>query len=390
MCELENPPKSIEQILEYTDLKGLLKLSEINRNFSDYAAAAFKTYHANKTRIRIGLGELGNIDKYVYQPKVILKTLKLFGPGIKMMDFYCYGMIDDRYTRVINRLINNCSCSSLTDLAMYDCTGHVWEDLTQPFKKVQRFSYYVRSGDMGNDFKPFNELFPNVMFLTMPNFMARDGSHADCTLPKLIQLTLMRRYQIPEMGSSFEKVIRKNPQIKIFAAMNLTAPFLKFVGQTLPNIQALQLTLLAKGTDTIEFPNVEWFIGIQVAAENLKLPKLKKLQLRFNDLNRESCIKFIHNHPNIDQFTLMRGSELDNQIFADLISNLPNVTEMSINDGNRIWPQNIIDFMGNHVKLRKLDLGYCTKDANKLFREQLEDKWKIVNYKNCLSFSRKN
>lgn len=388
---METPPNSIEQILQYTDLKGLLKLSEINKNFSDYAVVAFKKYHAENIRVRIGLGELGNIDKYVYEPNVILKTLKLFGTGIKMMDFYCYGMIDDRYTRLINRLINNCSCSSLMDFAMYDCAGHVWEDLTQPFKKVLKFSYYIRSGDVGNDFKPFDELFPNLMSLTLPNFMARDGSHADCTFPNLIQLTLLRRYQIPEMGSSFEKVIRKNPQIQHFAAMNLTAPFLKFVGQALPKIETLQITLLANGTDPIVFPNVRWLIGVHVAAaENLQLPKLQVLHIQFNEMNRKSCIKFIHNHPNIIQFTLIRGSELDNQIFDELISNLRNVVELSIDDGNRIWPQNIIDFMENHVKLQKLDLGYCVEAANKLFKEKLKDKWNIENYKNCLSFRRKN
>lgn len=386
---MKTPPKNIQDILKYTDLNGLLKLTEINRNFSDLAVDAFKHNYAQQ-RVRIGLGALNNIHRYVYQTDAILKTLKLFGSDIKLMDLYCYGILDKRYTRVINRLINNCSCSSLMDFAMYDCTGNVWEDITKPFNEVLKFSYIIQSGDLGNDFKPFNELFPNLMSLTLPNFMARDGSHADCSFPNLIQLTLLRRYQFPEFGSSLEKVIRKNPQIRDFSAMNLTSSFLKFAGQHLPNVENLQITLLAKDTDLIEFPNVKRFLGVRIDAENLQLPKLQILYIQFNEMNRESCIKFIHNHPNINVFSLFSGSDLDNHVFDELISNLPNVNEMSIDDGNRIAPQNIIGFMENHVKIQKLNLSYCVTSAKKILMEKLKDKWNISEYKNCLSFSRKN
>lgn len=201
---MRNPPKAIEEILKYTDLNGYLKLIEVNENFTDLAVAAFKPNFERK-RIRIGLGDLRNIHRFVYNTDTIIKTLKFFGSSISLMDFYCIGLLDHRYSGVINRLINNCSSSSLTDFAMYECDGNVWKDLTRPFEKVQKFTYFIRSGDMGNDFKPFNELFPNLQSLMLPNFMARDGSHADCTFPKLAQLTLMRRYQFPEFGSSFEK-----------------------------------------------------------------------------------------------------------------------------------------------------------------------------------------
>lgn len=387
---MQNTPKSIEEILEYTDLNGYIKLAEVNKNFSDLAVATFKQNFATK-RIRIGLGGLRNIHRFVYDTDTILKTLKLFGTGISLMDLYCTGLIDHRYSRVINRLVNNCSCSSLTDFAMYECAGNVWEDLTRPFEQVRKFSYIIQSGDMGNDFKPFNELFPNLQSLMMPNFMARDGSHADCTFPNLMQLTLMRRYQFPEFGSNFEKVIRKNPQIQHFAAMNLTQSFLKFVGQHLPNIETLQITMLSGGgSEIIEFPNVKLLVGVLVSAENLRLPKLQVLQIRFNEMDRESCIKFIHNHPNINRFYLASGSELDNQIFAEITKNLPNVFEMTIDDANRMSPHNIVAFMENHVKIQKLNLGYCVASAKEILTEKLKDKWSFSKYKNCLSFNRKN
>lgn len=172
--------------------------------------------------------------------------------------------------------------------------------------------------------------------------------------------------------------------------MNLSSSFLQFVAQRLPNLVALQLTILTSGgTEIIEFPNVQLLIGINIAAENLRLPKLQLFQIRFNDMNRESCIKFMHNHPNINGFQLASGSELDNQIFAEIASNLPNVIEMTIDDGNRIAPQNIVNFLENHSKIQNLSLGYCVASAKKILTEKLNDKWNFSIYKNCLSFSRK-
>lgn len=387
-CKVASTPKSIEEILKNTDLKGLLKLAEVNKNFSDLAVAAFKRNYATQ-RIRIGLGDLRNIDRFVYETDVILKTLKLFGSGISSMNLYCNGLLDDRYSSVVNRLVNNCSCTALTDFGMYDCAGNVWQDMTQPFKSVHTFTYAIRSGDMGNDFKPFNELFPNLQALALQNFMARDGSHADCTFPFLKRLAMQRRNQFPEFGSSFEKVVRKNLQIQDFAAINLTPSFLKFVSQHLLSVENLQITMLSTGTEIIEFPNVKRFIGAHFAAEKLQLPKLQDLRIQFNALNRDSCIKFIQNHPNISRFYLTSGSELDNQAFADITSNLVNVIVMFIDDASRITPQNIAKFMENNVKIQNLFLSYCVASAKNSLAERLKDKWIIIEYRNCLSFRRK-
>lgn len=383
-------PKSIEEILKYTDLNGLLKLAEVNRNFSALAVAAFKQNYATQ-RIRIGLGGLTNIDKYIYETDAVLKTLKLFGSGILSMDLHCDGLIDDRYSSVVNRLVNNCSCSSLKDLDMYECAGNVWQDMPQPFAKVLKFSYFIKSGDMGNDFRPFNELFPNLRVLVLQNFIARDGSHADCTMPHLNRLVLQRRNQYTEFGSSFERVVRKNAQIQHLDAINLTPTFLKFVSEHLPNMEKLQITLLSNGSEIIEFPNVKEFGGAYFAAENLHLPKLQDLRIQFNAMNRDGCIKFIRNHSkNIGQFHLVRGSELDNQAFFDIVDSLPNVIEMLIDDAHRITAQNIVEFMENHVKIQRLALTYCIASAKKMLSEKLKDKWIVSDYMNCLSFSRKN
>lgn len=352
--------------------------------------AAFKRNFGTK-RIKIGLGDLTNINEYIYETDAILKTLKLFGPAISSMNLYCNGLLDDRYVRVVNRLVNNCSCSSLTDFSMFECAGNVWQDMTQPFKNVIKFSYSTQSGDMGNDFKPFNELFPNLHALMLQNFMARDGSHVDCAFPYLDQLALQRRNKYPEFGSSFEKIIRKNPQIRQLAAINLTPSFLKFVGENLPNVETLQVTIMmSKATEIIEFPNVKNFVSAYFDAEKLRLPKLQNLQIQFNALNSDGCIKFIQNHSNIVRFHLVKGSELDNHVFADIVGSLTNVIDMLIDDAHRIAPQNIVKFMENHAKIQNLLLSYCVASAKKILTEKLKDKWIISEYMQCLSFSRKS
>lgn len=92
----------------------------------------------------------------------------------------------------------------------------------------------------------------------------------------------------------------------------------------------------------------------------------------------------------ISQFHLASGSELDNQIFADIVGSLANVIEMIIDDAHLIAVQNIVEFVENHDKMRKLSLGYCIASAKKTLMEKLKDKWIVSDYRNCLSFSRKN
>lgn len=349
----------------------------------------FKEKYAAQ-RLRIGLGDLPHANTDIYEPNTIIKVLERFGPGISNLDLFCKGF-DERYVNGVVRLINNCSCSSLTDFSMTKCQGNIWQEMQNPFENVKTFAYSVDAPNVGNDCKRFNELFPNLFTLRLQNFMAPDGCHADNHFPNLKALILQRQLaDYPEFGSSFQKVIEKNPQVQGVIGINLSQLFLQFISKWLPKLNSLQLMLLPNSTEAIEFPNVEIFSGTYVAPDNLNFPKLKILELNIHRMYRDNCIKFLQNHKNINRFHLVKGSEFDYKLFDGIKNSLVNLLQMEIDESQLIPVKTLIDFMEQHAHLLEVSLGYCTAPAKQILRDELKEHWNIQDYSECLKFQRKH
>lgn len=338
----------------------------------------------------------------IYDKEIAEKFMRKFGGAISKVDMTYFPFKEDSY-ELFSHLVSIYCTESLVEL---DFKGQFHLDrLPTPFKNVQSIFFrgtfpYCR---MANVNERMNKTFPALRRLSMdiPYF---DQEYMNCYFPDLEYLFLSDTTDDTE-DNNLIGLLDSNPQIEIVEVERTTQKFLETLNEKLPNIKNLTVTEKCSRIFTNRFDNVITLkIMHSVFLENhMTFPKLQELNidLTIEDIERarlnfDHFSDFFRRHSTVNRFVLsyQEGSDL---LLDRMASHLQNIVEMEIypsksieNGVSRITAYAISNFILRHNKLMQLNLSLCTEFDKEIFhKSQLHKTWNIIDYEQCLTFTRK-
>lgn len=166
----------------------------------------------------------------------------------------------------------------------------------------------------------------------------------------------------------FERLLQKNPQIRILNAVFTLGNFISTINEHLPNLEFLTISILDSEIEPAQLDHVKHFSLIShymSPFERLTFPRLEKLELMYTNecvsgSGRESWISFFKNHQNIRKLNCTIDSS---EGLADFLVELPNLDEVRI------------------ITFREFDVEFINQlivNQNNLFKFQLENEWNVT------------
>lgn len=371
----------------------------MNQDLSDLAVEVLRKRFAKHQFVIDGSEILEESNKMIRLHKIdnLLYTLKLFGQYMSSLSVYYY-YFDMKYANIVNRLINECSSKSLVSLNLYVCNEDCLNGMTLPFEEVQELTFAVKSSVMNDDIRPFNVLFPKLRRLSLQNFVAPNGSHADCELPHLEHLYLFWRREFPVFGSSFEKVILRNSHLRSLQTYYVPGEFLSWVGENLPHLEILELytlnlhqfAMVDLETPKIVFPTVKKLIARDAELGSLRFPQLQELEISCDKKTFHDCIEFLQSHSFIRRFYLLERTDIGDDIFEEMKPSLENLKQLCIYEAPLFKTEFIVDYIKNHPNVNEVSFNFCREPQKIILQNDLSDEWEFSLYDDCFLLTRKN
>lgn len=396
----------LDIILYQLELKDLLKTAEAMSELSDLIGDVFRRkYLKNEPSINIHLyGRYSSVYtkqpvKFVAQTNTVeindlqdsINMLKYFGHFFHNVMLH-YITSENADMEIINSNLNKYCLKTLKRLHLeFNLVG----SFPVPFSGVEELSIRLDEYKL-NTSKPLSDLFPNLRRLNLLldqdiNIKFIDGkfSHLD-HFDFIVRESFIRANRI-ETFDQMKEMIKKNPTIRnIKMILNFPDYIVKFLSETLPNLESLELRhLRIDQFDTVHFANVKNFILHILDLDDIKnleklsLPRLESFETSsFSNFNE--WIQFLkkHNHLKrlqvIDNYNLFRNITQLNELVADL----PDLVDLTIKFMFYSGMEDIIWFIRNHESFENVRFEFPDwrsipgSDVTEL-QQQFQNVWRV-------------
>lgn len=164
---------------------------------------------------------------------------KDFGQSIKKLTIF-YNTIPATEQNEINRLVNTYCFDNLTEFSAIDADELLFDDMKNPFKKVERATF-VGVSKLSKNSLQIVDLFPELRHL---NLDVETESIFDHHYPHLMEINTCTSSSISyKRNIPTKTLIEKNPHIQILRLAANSMEYLKFVNDNLPKLETLQFTM---------------------------------------------------------------------------------------------------------------------------------------------------
>lgn len=415
-------------ILENLNVRDLLSIAKTNDHLAALAGTAFKKQHAGKIVtffnpfIKYVGDDLHETDEYIYVQHVhsFLAVLKHFGRSILKLSVNHSIGIDLTEAQLIlvkkiNGLISSYCADTLLQFEMSNSQETGFDGLTKPFTKVQIIKLRGEFKRTGNSIFTFDELFPAVKRLSLPDVQYINLSFVGWNLSQLEHIELQihpfqpLRFTEGDIEQIFlnnpeaAEILRRNPQIKSLKLSCSSRKFLEMMNNILPDLEILDLEYYKPPsigtTNKINFQKVKTFTIYTIFGdsnsipENISFEELTELHTNANDENGNWWIDFMKDNKDLKQLHLDSGC-VDSEILEEIISMESNLNEVSLTVCRYVDYKRISEFVRRteHVRIIRflhfhsdvsLDPLSCT------LRKKLSNEWKIIQFDREIRLERK-
>lgn len=416
-------------ILERLDFEELLRVAEINDKMSDFAVYVYRVKYSHYIAIcdytpyseeleQLLSGREISIDtieriignrSYIHNKQYVrilhdhihfedlhamLTTFKYFGHEITKVEYR--GTKRPWQNKLIAVLINGYSSESLVDIVFGDEPNAFLNHIKNPLINIENVTFVYSEVKFVTPTVRFIELFPAVRRLDVNRMCASDMEYFDYHMPHLEHAYISGR-DLPVPG-----LIVKNPQIRGIESHSATPEFLQELNTLLPQLETLKLVTSDKMGETVRFENVTTFETTSSyinAPLMLHFPRIQCVHIEGKELHFPRYLEFLNRHLNLSHLHLKLES-LDSSEFQQLTENLKDIVELTLEcpyyrDGIRtLNPNDIMDFVGGHDKLMKINVINFADRWNSVLEEQLGHGWRSTVFemgikRKCTSFKRK-
>lgn len=375
-------------IFENLNVYELFSIAEIDSYLSEIAGIAYRTRLSEKVvtfmnpfnnHVNVDLGET-NDKVFVHGMESFTAFLKHFGPYILRLDVHHsigvnLSIEQLRFVKNINELISlNCADTLLQfDMSASSSSNFqdVFDGFTKPFAKAENVTLRGQFATMGNSIYTFDELFPAVRRLILPDIENVNLSGVGWNMPQLEHLGIkihpfqpLRFYEsdienILRNNPETEEFLKRNPQIRSLKLSCSSRKFLAKVNELLPNLESLELEYYKQPigvANEIIFRNVKIFTIFSILGDPNSIPDNISFQdlieLHTNVDTNNWWIDFIRNNNDVKRMHLEQGCA-HSEILRTITSMNSNLTEISLMPCQDMIYNHIVEFIRNNPKVDK-------------------------------------
>lgn len=313
---------------------------------------------------------------------VAKNVLNLFGDMVQFLNISFIDIDEVKGNEIIGHVTANCT-KSLKELHLYQCHGHVLDQLNQPFQYISIASFVTHSNiqfEITPNALELNQLFPNLKRLhvkiTSIDDLAIVGDQFSQLQSIIVDLPEISGYSLVDI----ENIFKASPNINSLTVHHCTLKLLKIASLLLSNLKVLRIfdfsNELYRGS-RIHFKNVKhlYVTNSQNCARNpdkLVFYQLRKLSLNLNVGFTDQWIIFFGNQvkKSIEFFDLKTDMLTTNQLLA-IVENMPNMKMASFIIERKLSADSIIKFLQTSKQLLVFQTHNALIDV--IERKQLDE-----------------
>lgn len=371
-------------ILENLNLSDLISLADTNAHFFRMAANVFKRKHSQKlikflAPDDIIKRDLCVIDDVIYVQRYdsILRLLTHFGQLILKLNLE-HGSNQElllhartfNMVHSVNKFTNFYCSEGLTQLEIENYFANFFDEMTHPFKHVEKVSITGWFKKLGTSTLTFDELFPAIKHLVLENVQVIDSSSISRSFSYLEHLQLeirSSRYSDGFAEHDVEQALKRNPQIRSLNLDGASEKILEIASENLIKLEMLALSPLRtdflfsepQRNKKIVFEYVKILhIFTPYHMKNIKFSNLNELHTAaivtpdydwIEDVKRNSHLKKLY----LDRICV--GNDRLQQIASANLS----VDQLSVDFCSDVDDNSIIGFIENCINIHK----FCFKKS---------------------------
>lgn len=354
----------------------LVAAADANETYARFAVDIFQRRHSSrvvrfdnlKDKIVSWTLPIQIIDQSITirQMDVALSILKYFGQLIPSIEIHH----SDLYTaqsdpKEFYNHINLYCADNLKSLKLNTNDEHLFAGMTKPFAQVETLSIAGRFESFASETLTFSELFPRVRDLNLEPDQIDDKSSTDQAFPHLETLSIAFHYNVL-LEEDFEKLMRKNAQIRKLSVSYSSPKFIQTVNEILPNITDLRLLDYNRHNESVTGYNVTFKHVTNFAVsmrlgnlpENIFFENLK--ELRVDSYANRDWLFFVERNLGLEKLIFESGL-IYNEKFKRIIALNLNLREVSLCINYDVTDANVISFVRNHKNVNR----FCFKTWGK-------------------------
>lgn len=387
-------------IFEELDVENLLKMARLNSHLKSLAIYVFQRKFASK-KVIIGSdalfeGIIVGRSHISIDYSFSLKFLATFGHLIKSFEIL-NSQIPPEHLVSFGMLVNEHCSDTLVEFTM-EGEMYVLDGMKKPFESIVNVTFESNENISHNCSVKLNELFPKVQRLNL-NLYLGQRKNFDCHFPHLHDVHI----GYATCRDDYVQFLTKNPQIRKLSSSYIHLEFLQDIKTLLPQLKSLGFEMkhfqLTEGPK-VQFENVKEVLihaksedstAVEKLSETMEFENLERLSFSFTDkqfgadvVNKidDKWIDFIGNHKKLKKLNIIRGC-IDEAAILKLSSMLNRLIETQI-ICEEISMRTVSKFIENNTDLIRITLIIVNDGTNSRFEEfnkEFSDEWKI-NYQN--------
>lgn len=383
------------------DLESLLNITALNEDFLFLAQNVYERKYANKD---IELCDQSTYDRSKNKQTKISsfdateRLLRNFGSYITTLKIAYSRDESDSIKRII-ALVNR-YCENLKELHISTAYFDALDDVRIPFSKVKTVVFFGSYGKLASKTMKFNEMFPNLWNLSVRYARVVDRESIIVALPKLDQFSTSFSNEDGFEEHHIQQMIQLNPQMRSMILHYVSAKFVRFVSENLPNLGMLQLSWVFKEDiredELIYLRNVtnlsleyteDYFPDIVTIAQ------LQELKLDWGQHGiADRWISFILKHFKLRKLITVNGQMTDGQLLR-LVRQLPSLEVASFVITEEVTPDTVLEFLHESNQLQSLQLSFIKDNPSvnlfNLLKTRISDEWNVtISSNSCLIHKR--
>lgn len=337
----------------------------------------------NETQIQ----EIESIKRInLYHLKPIIDTLKLFGCAIQRLSIESNKIGCENTSKIINEHINTYG-KALTHLELGIVKENTFANFIVPFNTVVNLSFTTwatTKQQLNTGALLLNELFPKIRSLSALLYIDVNYAFIDVKMPFLEHLQILATASAWHHKDQIEGMIRKNPQLKSVEIQTFPIDYTSTINTLLPNLEQFTIHDL-QINEVVHFQHVKTFSYTynlfpceSNAIANLRFSNLKTLQIKYSPDNFDAWINFFRQNRNLTKLHLIEFYTLEDVPFIAITNELKNLVDLTIDTSKNLNVENIIEFLENNDKLRRLQ--YLLRMPNQHFsilQQRFAHEWNI-------------
>lgn len=307
----------------------------------------------------------------------------------------------------------NLHCSdTLKEISIHDKNSFL-EQVTKPFKNVERVELAGQCRRLSSDSLKFNQIFPAMTSLSLVAPNIKFGDQIYHHFPNLIDLQMKLHDWYHEIldQSDVKDILKLNPQIRSMKLSDVKASILRNVNEALPDLEYLAVRnalpcdrfhiefdppITFKNVNTLEIMLARYPPWMGYFFKGVKFEKLEEIKAIFaseSDFERwtEPEVEFEwwynlvdQNAHTLKQFNAIKGCIYNFDVMK--FTKIPELklTEISFAVCDGVSVGDVLKFLNENQKVKKFHIkfvgSYRGKDEKRVpeLSEKLSNEWKIT------------